>query len=561
MRPGRVLSLVFLGLACLSAPAFAQGQAPIRLIGWADEPTLLPRAGAGSEMFRLWAEVHWDDAAASAGRLAKRVVGPAGQSMTEVIEPDDVASGRRLAVYVPSGWVRNLRPEAVAVEVAVVEAATGRVVAGPLRGGVEAFPRPRTSTPPDDPGPFGWGRPLDGPPGTARLMGRAGPDGWRFARVPASGGVEGFFLATTEASNQQVQARLPGYDPRAGRSDEFLLDAPDQPALGLAPADGLAYLKALHDADPDGPLYRLPTRAEWLVAALAGRGGPARPEANFLGDEQALRGDSTAPVRSGAEAPAFRANPWGFFHTFGNVEEWTTDPAGGFVRLGGHFRTELDSARQETKVVDPKSIGPDSYVGFRPAFDLPAEWASAAIRKALADDPRLAGVTVAFDPDRATATLGGTVDEAGDRRRADGRLSAFWWIEAVDDRIASSRFAPGQLARLGGAAGPARTVAPLGRTHDEVPVAVRWAGRLPAAGSEWWVNVDLPGGRESHRLVEGEPDASGRIIVVADRAKLPGAVSGAEATMTVSLSLGAAATSADDPRVVSNVATVRWKVP
>jgi hypothetical protein len=567
MAKGRLLALV---LGLIVAPAVAWAQAPpIRLVGWADDPTLLPRAGAGVEMFRLWAEVRWDGpAAAGVGRLAKRVVGPGGESTTEPIDPDDVASGRRIAVYVPSGWVRNRRPEAVAIEVSIVEAATGRVVAGPLRGGIDAFPRPRTDTPPDDPGPFGWGRPLDGPPGAARTLTREGPDGWRFARVPGSKSVAAFFLATTEASNRQVSARLPGYDPRAGRSDEFLLDGPDQPAVGLSPAACLDYLKSLQAADADGPRYRLPTRVEWLLAARAGRESPywwgdtpTHPDANLLGDEPALRGDSTAPVRPGAASPAFGPNPWGFLHAFGNVEEWATDPSGGFVRLGGHFRTEPSTPLPETAVADPKSVGPDLYVGLRPAFDLAAGPASDAIKRRLATDPRLAGVTIQFDPDRATATLGGTVAESGDRRRADARVATLWWVEAVENRIEAPRFAPGQLARLGGVAGPARLVTPPGRAHYEVPVAVRWADPLPVRGSEWWVNVEFPGGRESHRLLEGEPDASGRITAVVDRARIPGAIRGAEATMNVSLSLGGPATSADDPRVVSNVAPVQWKVP
>ena len=45
----------------------------------------------------------------------------------------------------------------------------------------------------------------------------------------------GFFIATTEATVRQVGARVKGYDPRANRSDEFALEDPDQPAIGLTP--------------------------------------------------------------------------------------------------------------------------------------------------------------------------------------------------------------------------------------------------------------------------------------------------------------------------------------
>jgi hypothetical protein len=556
--------LLFGLLAVVLAATSFHAQSPVRLLGWTDEPTTLPRAAAGVELFRLWAGVSWDRAAAEkAGRLAIRVNGPGGQTETRPIDAGDIGAGGRIPVYVPTSWVRNLRPESVAIDVDVVEAATGRVVAGPLRGGLEAFPKPRTSTTPADPGPFGWGRPLDGPPGDVRPLERSGPDGWRFVRIPATKDRAGFFLATTEASNRQVKLRLPGYDPRANRSDDFLLDADDQPAFGLTPAACLEYLKALRAADPDGPAYRLPTRVEWLRGALAGRSAehwwgdaPSHPSANLLGDEPGLKGDATAPVHPLPGKSTFSPNPWGLFHTFGNVEEWTTEPSGSFLRLGGHFRTEPVPWREMTRG-NLTTIGLDPFVGFRPAFDLTAEGGAATLRKALAGDPRLAGVSVAFDPERATATLSGTVPEPGERRRADAKVAAFWWVAAVEDRIETPRFADGQLARLGEVAGPARERAPLGRVHYEVPVAVKWGERLAVAGSEYWVNVYTPGGHEAHRMIEGGPDESGRVVVMIERARL----TGGDPAVSVALSLGAPAPRPDDPKVVSNLAALRWKAP
>jgi hypothetical protein len=333
--PGFRLLLV-VGFLCPASAAVCRGQAPVRLNGWADDPIAVPRAGTGIELFRLWADVTWDRAAAAkAGRLAIRVVGPAGQVMTQRLDPGDVDSGRRMAVYVPTGWVRNLRPEAVAIDVSVVETTANRVVAGPLRGGVDAFPAPKTSNTPPDPGPFGWGRPLGGPGMAGRVMSRSGPDGWNFVRIPSAKDRPGFFLATTEATIRQIRLRLPAYDTRAGRSDDFLLDDADQPAIGLTPLICQDYMNRLHASDPDGPTYRLPSRSEWLLTARAGRDtpfwwgpAPTDPGANLLGDELALKGDATASARPSGANGAFRANPWGLFHTFGNVEEWTTIPEG-----------------------------------------------------------------------------------------------------------------------------------------------------------------------------------------------------------------------------------------
>src|SRR5262249_22072657 len=149
-----------------------------------------------------------------------------------------------------------------------------------------------------------WGQPLKPAEGAAQPLPRPGPDGLQFARVPAAGDVPAYFIATSEATNAQVARRLPGYNPREGRSDEFALEDPSQPAVGLSPQKALAYLTGLTRADSSGVIYRLPTQAEWLRAARAGKDSafwwgdesthPAG--ANFLGPEPALAADTTAPA-------------------------------------------------------------------------------------------------------------------------------------------------------------------------------------------------------------------------------------------------------------------------
>src|SRR5262249_48757752 len=154
--------------------------------------------------------------------------------------------------------------------------------------------------------------------------------------------------------------------------------------------------------DPSGITYRLPTAPEWLRGARAGatsgfswRDDSDRVKsANFLGPEPALETDTTAAVRP-TGAATFRANPWGLLHPFGNVAEWATSPAGGFVRMVGHFRSE-PNAPVEIPVTDAQSTGPDPYVGVRPAFDLDAARGTALVRRALASDSRLAALGVAF---------------------------------------------------------------------------------------------------------------------------------------------------------------------
>jgi hypothetical protein len=325
----------------------------------------------------------------------------------------------------------------------------------------------------------------------------------------------------------------------------------------------------LSQLDPAAIAYRLPTVSEWRRAALGGRptaywwGDEVGHEAgaNLLGPEAVLTTDTTAPAQPGTTNSSFTANPWGLFHTFGNVAEWATDTSGRFVRLGGHFRTEPGEARLDVAVPEADSTGPDPYVGLRPAFNLDAKAGAALILKALARDSRLSRLQVAFDPARATATLTGTLPEPRLRQLADRALAPLWFVAAVENRVETPKSAIGLLARLGGVAGPVRRVTPLGRRHYEVPVEVRWSDPLPVTGSEWWVNIYLPGGgRMSHRLMTSEPDQSRRVTVSLDRARMAAAGLAPDAPVSVALSLGGEAVNPADPRIVSNVVPLRWKL-
>ena len=363
----------------------------------------------------------------------------------------------------------------------------------------------------------------------------------------------GFFVATTEASNAQVAARVPGYDPDAGRSDEFVLDGPDQPALGLDPARAEAFLASLTDADASGVVYRLPTRAEWDLAARAGEptafwwgDAPVYPEgANFLGPEPGAAGDTTAPV--GSAGRAFTANPWGLMHTFGNVAEWAVgDDGSTYARMGGHFRSEPTEALDPPVVSDPAEVGGDPFVGVRPAFDLDAEEVAARLAERLAGDERLAEVAVSFDPDRATATLTGTVAEPADRLRAAELLRPSWFLAAVEDLLEVPTLPAGRLAGFRGAAGPARPFEIISDRFYEVPIAVEWAAVLPVSGSRWWLNIEGPAGRRTAQQVDD--DLVGRPTI---RVVVPARLLDESMTVRVALSLGEPAASAGDPRVVS----------
>ena len=525
----------------------ARGEDLVRLDRWTEPARLVTNPGPGGDSFLITAEVDWSDAAPRGGlRYAAQLALPTGEIRMRRLDPGEGPGSSHVVFVIPAASVRNIRPEAIIVRATIVDGASGTPVGNELTAGIDEFPSGSTAPAAGDAGPFGGGTPLDA---NRRLLPRSGPDGSRYLRVP------GGFLASTEATNTQVAARLPGYDPKAGRSDEFPLEAPEQPAIGLTPERAEAYLRAIGRHDASGPGFRLPTVDEWRTAARTGTDTtfwwgsepPKSGEANFLGPEPALKTDATAPSAGGG----FPANSWGLIHTFGNVAEWATDPSGGFVRMGGGFRTEPAAKPAEPKVADAKTLGPDPYVGVRPFFAVDDATGGAALAKRLTVDPALRGVNVRYDADHATAVLTGEVAEPGLRRRADDALKDVWWVAAIQNRLTTPRVAAGRLVDLGRPAAPPTRRAPLGRLIETTTVPVRWGASQPVDGSEWWVNATAADGRKTSHVLRGaQPGRSATIDIPLDRIAL------GTGPVSVVLSLGGPADSADDPRVVSEVLNI-----
>lgn len=579
------VALGFLAACLCAGPGLAQAPEPIRLERWAGRASLYRNPGPGSDMFRLIAVATWGDTTPrQPGRYALRLSFLDGQTTTTPLSPLESAGATQVDVLVPVHAVRDLRPDAVAVTAAIVDQRSGAVVSNTLDAGIANFPTPASGNPPPDPGPFGWGTPLLAD--SAATLPRPGPDGLTFVRLPIGTGdtsaESALFVSASEVSNRQAEDRLgDGYTLPSERSDEFPLEADEQPAFGIHPIQAERYCEALRDADETGIAYRLPTREEWLLAARAGGDGPfwwgdepSHPEgANFLGPEPALMIDATAPTMPGTASPAFVANSWGLFHTFGNVAEWATvEPAeepgaDTFARLGGHFRTEpavpleepTVSINQDLDRLLGGEVGDDLFVGVRPVFALTAATGAELIGKVLSADDVLAsvGIEVAFDPARATATLSGNVAEASDRRRADERLRSIWWLAAVENQLSTPTLAPGELARLGEPTGPSRRSRVLDVILETVPVEVRWADTLPVVGSSWWMNVyTTTGGHLSYKLDPGTVGGGRTIDVHLDRRALRGLGAGPGDPISLGLSVQAPAPSPNDSNVVSNVATL-----
>ena len=138
-----------------------------------------------------------------------------------------------------------------------------------------------------------------------------------------------------------------------------------RPVIRVSWEDAVCYAEWL--SKRTGKRYRLPTEAEWEYAARAGTDTPywwgkdfdsAKAvcdgcDAQFAGREQGKR---TAEV----DDPAFQPNPWGLYHTAGNVWEWVRDC----------FRKTYEAAPQDGSAVeerDCKRVVRGGSWGFEPA--------------------------------------------------------------------------------------------------------------------------------------------------------------------------------------------------
>ena len=546
-------------LLVISLVETARAGTPATLHRWQERGSPVTNRGPGQPMIRLEAVTSWDKSAVrDASRYLVRIHVPGGADFTHPLAAREVPPSQSVSVLIPADAIRNLRPELVNVSVDIVDAATGNSVSNALEATIEDFANPGPGENEEDRGPFGWGEPLDfGTSGAAELP-NAAPSGLRFARVKPIDGKPGFTISIAEVSASQAKNAWKDYDPRAGRSDDFRLDAADQPAVALSPAKAKTLLEALGKLDTKSASYRLPTEAEWQLAAKAGKtsafwwGEEAShfSGANLLGPEPALAADTTASVLPSKSELDFEANPWGLFHTFGNVAEWGTTPDGAFVRMGGSFRTEPVSPLPADPVADADSTGADAFVGVRPILDLSRESGAVLIKQALGTEKFWDGVKVSYDPDRATAILSGNVGLSAHRKLADRRLHELWFLSAVENNIVGPEVANGFLARLESRIVARKRKTPLGKTIDELTIPVRWAAELPVEGSRWYVNVFSKDGRVfSHPIVDGRPDPRTPLAVSVDR----GVIGIKDDGVRVGLSLGAPASSPQDPNIVSNL--------
>ena len=131
------------------------------------------------------------------------------------------------------------------------------------------------------------------------------------------------------------------------------------PATGLSAQQVQAYLRWL--SAESGKVYRLPTLAEWQLAARAnGRGLDANRNCR-LNSRGIQKGGSLLNAEIGQQ------NGWGLVNYVGNAREWVQGP-GGLLVVGGSYATEMEECTIEWQ--EPSNGDSNPETGFRVVREL-----------------------------------------------------------------------------------------------------------------------------------------------------------------------------------------------
>jgi formylglycine-generating enzyme required for sulfatase activity len=221
-------------------------------------------------------------------------------------------------------------------------------------------------------------------PGGSYFLGSPANEPGRYAEEPGPYRITlpAFYISITEITNEHYGSFLKatGRRPPLYWQDRNLND-PRQPVVGVTWHDAVAFTAWLTRAT--GVVHRLPTEAEWEVAARGGLvsepypWGRAAPDeggifrANYYPNDFADDGFRlTAPVGS------FPSNGYGLYDMAGNVAEWCLDRSGPPGRPSPFKNPEArllkggswHSRARDLRVAARQPAAPqsaDGFIGFR----------------------------------------------------------------------------------------------------------------------------------------------------------------------------------------------------
>jgi serine/threonine protein kinase len=173
--------------------------------------------------------------------------------------------------------------------------------------------------------------------------------------IPGSGGIAPFAIGRYEVRVGEINQYCD-----ASKACKALPGSAAMPATGLSAQLVQAYLRWLSEAS--GKTYRLPTLAEWQLAARAnGRSLDANRNCR-LNSRGIQKGGSLLNAQIGQQ------NGWGLVNYVGNAREWVQG-SGGLLVVGGSYATEMEECIIEWQ--QPSDGNPDSETGFRVVRELP----------------------------------------------------------------------------------------------------------------------------------------------------------------------------------------------
>jgi non-specific serine/threonine protein kinase len=166
----------------------------------------------------------------------------------------------------------------------------------------------------------GSGRACFDPVGSAR-----GP---ALVVVPGAGGGPAYAMSRTEITVAEFNRYCSATKQcvaKGGDRDSLAL-----PVSNISLAQAKGYAAWLGQAT--GRSYRLPSDAEWLHAAQAGKNWTQSPDSNCILPSASADDGSGGPISARGREP----NPWGLVNLTGNVWEWTVGSGGTAVRGGSY---------------------------------------------------------------------------------------------------------------------------------------------------------------------------------------------------------------------------------
>ncbi len=151
--------------------------------------------------------------------------------------------------------------------------------------------------------------------------------------VPGKGNIQAFAIGKYEVSINEMNA----YCKSSGECSEIQNAIGSLPATNVSLSQAKSYLKWL--SKETKKKYRIPTKAEWVYAAKAGK--------NRLDSNRNCKLSSRGIQKGGSllKASVGQQNSWGLVNHIGNAREWVSEIGGALSAVGGSYNTSMENCR------------------------------------------------------------------------------------------------------------------------------------------------------------------------------------------------------------------------